>query len=227
MQFLSLHHQWHLRTPSNTALWLLGVCTVVKLLHLTPVPLFLCPETLKPTSAFPLPSPEFWALGIAGTDQNWRLLSNAVCHDWVLVENSAGFSEVAFCMQWRHSIHRHPSIRALLFPDKDGALSAILINPCQLCTDQARPASAKSPRRVFHSMLPASVQRDSCWWGRLWRWLSVPPRHSCWPSGDMGRGETPLRTTQITALVPQTCTSAQRHELCHLAAGWPPTTSAF
>lgn len=121
---------------------------------------------------------------------------------------------------------QHPQAsfhKALLFPDKNVALSVILIDPCQLCTDQTRQTSANGPLGgCFTECSLASAQRDSCLQGSYGGGSESLPGLPAGPPRGMGKARGPHRAT----LGLKTSTSTQRHKVCHLASGGPPITTA-
>lgn len=136
-------HWWHLRTPDNTinSLLVRCVCTVVKLLHLTPVPFCSCVLRL-----WSPPMPSSCPLCVLSTGHcRERQESEAALYcslPWFSLGGKfhqlllGSILHAVTAQQPQASFHK-----ALLFLDKDGTLSVTLINCCQLCTDQKRKAS--------------------------------------------------------------------------------------
>lgn len=94
---------------------------------------------------------------------------------------------------------QHPQAsfhKALLFSDEDGVLSVILIDPCQLCTDQARQASANGPLgSVSLSALRPQLKEIPTCKEAVAVGLSHSQAFHAGGAGDMGKTRGPLRAT--------------------------------
>ena len=199
----------------------------MKFLHRTPVPFL---PMSGDSEAHPIPSPHPLQCSEHLGRRDRQESDAAVQHSLPWFGLGGKFHWLLLGSTLHTATTQHPRAsfhKALLFPDEDDTFSVILINPCWLCTDQARPASANGPLGGVSlsapwpqlKEIPAAREAVSVA-------LTLTPRLSCWASWDMRRGKGPLRATRTEALGPKTCPSVQRYKPCHLATGWPPTTSA-